>query len=393
MKAVCNQADLAKGLSIVSRVVKKSSLLILENILISTRADKIVLTGTNLGTSVTVSIDADVEEQGRITIPHKIFTAVVRSLPKDRVVLSVDYKKMSLGIVTQNSRSTLMGLDALNFPGVTMLNDCEHGATSSDIEFAAPAAQLLSALKSVMVASSTDQYRPTLNSVELKLDKLSYISLVATDGFRLTRDIVTVDYEFPFESTFLVPINEVKQLVHAASDIDPESSITISHQGQWVFFAAHGATRKNAGNIRSIEMVASEVDATYPKYESIIPKEYTSFFEISKTELLRAVRVSNRFTKDRRNYTEIAVNSKEKIITIESESTERDEFRAKFDAEAKADARVRFNGQYLVDALNHIDAPVVQIKIVSALKPFAVCDPRPERENFLHLIMPVYTPE
>ena len=86
MKISCLQQNLSRGLAIVGRAVAtRSNLPVLQNVKISTQNDMLVLTGTNLDIAITTKIGAQIEEEGEITIPARLLTDFVNTLPDDRI--------------------------------------------------------------------------------------------------------------------------------------------------------------------------------------------------------------------------------------------------------------------------------------------------------------------
>ena len=130
MEITILQENLIKGLSIADKFASsKSQLPILTNILLSTENNKLKLSATNLETGINYWLPAKIEKQGQITIPSKIISEFVSSLPADKVSLKED--KNRLEIVCRNYRAVLNAISAEEFPPIPSLKSKK---TSKDLK-------------------------------------------------------------------------------------------------------------------------------------------------------------------------------------------------------------------------------------------------------------------
>ena len=117
MKITCKQQDLSRGLSAVSHAVSsRSTLPILANILVATDHDRLKLSATNLEIGINCWVDAQVHEEGTTTVPAKLLTDFVNSLPQASVDISVPEGSNRMSIKSLRSSANIKGMDASEFP-------------------------------------------------------------------------------------------------------------------------------------------------------------------------------------------------------------------------------------------------------------------------------------
>ncbi len=113
------QENLARGLQTVSRAVSaRSTLPVLANVLLRTERSGLKLTATNLEIGINYWVPGKVEAEGAISVPAKLLTDLVASLPPQRVDLQLSPRERSLKLTCGTNRSTIKGIDADEFPVV-----------------------------------------------------------------------------------------------------------------------------------------------------------------------------------------------------------------------------------------------------------------------------------
>jgi DNA polymerase-3 subunit beta len=119
VKITCKQQDLSRGLAIVSHAVSnRSTLPILANILLATEHDRLKLAATNLEIGINCWIDAEIQEEGATTVPAKLLTDFVNSLPAVPVDISVPEDSHTLNIKVVGRSANIKGIEASEFPTI-----------------------------------------------------------------------------------------------------------------------------------------------------------------------------------------------------------------------------------------------------------------------------------
>ncbi|MCX6039646.1 MAG: hypothetical protein NTV69_00705 [Caldilinea sp.] len=127
MRVSCLQENLAKGLAIVGRAVSaRSTMPVLANILLEASDNQLRLAATNLEIGVTCWIGAKVEDVGSITVPARLLTDFVNSLPPERIELELVVRTQTLHLHCTSFEANLKGIDAANFP-IIKPSDTDRG--------------------------------------------------------------------------------------------------------------------------------------------------------------------------------------------------------------------------------------------------------------------------
>src|SRR5579885_675281 len=131
VKLTCKQQDLAKGLSTVSHAVStRSTLPILSNILLVAEGDQVRLSATNLEIAITCYVPANIQEPGTTTIPAKLLTDFVNSLPTADVKLELpEDGNHALKVSGQGGQATIRGMDAGDYPTIPSGDEGEQAIT------------------------------------------------------------------------------------------------------------------------------------------------------------------------------------------------------------------------------------------------------------------------
>ena len=158
MKITCTQENLKKALFSVERIVgKKSTLPILENILIEAKSGVVTLSATNLELGVVIYLSAKIEREGRITLPVKILSFFVGNLPNDAVI-DILVKNLEMFLVSENHSAVIQGFDSEDFP---LIPKAETDAYTLSFD----AQQLRGALHKNMFAVSPSNIRVEFSGV------------------------------------------------------------------------------------------------------------------------------------------------------------------------------------------------------------------------------------
>src|SRR5947208_9969984 len=117
VKITCKQQDLSHGLTAVSHAVSsRSTLPILSNILLATDHGRLKLSATNLEIGINCWVDAQIHEEGTTTVPAKLLTDFVNSLPQSPVDIAVVEDTNTMNIKSLGSNANIKGMDASEFP-------------------------------------------------------------------------------------------------------------------------------------------------------------------------------------------------------------------------------------------------------------------------------------
>lgn len=385
MKLSVLQENLAKGLGIVSRSVStKAQLPALSNILLATDKGRLKLSATNLETGINYWLGAKIEKEGTISIPAKILTEFVSSLPSEKIELEI--KDNSLNLICSSYSANFVGLPASEFPSVPTLKDKET--------FSFPSGELLKSISQVAFAAASDEGRPVLTGVLFQI-KEDNLVLVATDGYRLSfkqmgkaKGVLAVK---EFKKGLIIPSRTLSEVGKILSDQEQEKGIglAITPSSNQIIFSTIEA-----------EIVSRLIEGSFPEFEKIIPEKGTTKVILEKGEFIRAVRTASIFARESANIVKFKIsaksgsasggqNSKFKISANAPQVGENlIELEVKQDGENN---NIAFNSRYLLDFLNSLDSEQVSFEMTTPLNPGVF---RPVGDSsYLHIIMPVRVQE
>lgn len=376
MKLSCLQENLSRGLAIVSRAVTtRATLPITQNVLISTDQSMLKLSATNLEIAITTWIGAMIEEEGSITVPARLLNEFVNSLSGDRIDLELSENGGSLQLTCGRADARVNGADANEFPPVPTVED----GMSVSID-----AQLLRiAISRVAFAAATEESRPVLTGVELKLTGNKF-SLAAADGFRLAVQHGLLAEPVDEETVVIIPARTLNELARLIGDqTEPVEIMMTPSKGQ-VMFKAQG-----------VELVSQLLQGAFPNYEQLIPQTYQTRAIFDLPDLLRATRTAGIFARDGSNIIRMQVTPEPgdefpgKVI-ISASSDEVGNNQDEVDAEVLEgeESKIAFNSRYLQDALAVLEKGKVVMETTTPSAP-GVFKPI-DSDDYIHVVMPMF---
>ncbi len=365
MKVKVLQENLSKALSQASRFVNPHAQLpILGNILIEAQKTKLSILSTNLEMSLSTSIGAKVEKEGRVGVPARTIVELVSNLPKGIVDLSEE--KEQLKVQGEGFSGNLAGMNTNDFPVIP------QGFEKGEV-LKLPKEELLDSLTKVLFAVSIDETRPILTGVLFIIGE-NTLTLVASDGFRLSQK--TIPTKIKGSAKVVLPKGALAELIKIASGAESLSLQIRSTANQVVF----GIGKEDAFLSSRI------IEGDFPNFEKIIPKVTNTKITVGKEDLLRGVKIASVFAKDQGNIIKLKVQ--EGSLGIEAESASVGNQKTKLDAKVEGPGLdISYNWRFIEELLNVVEGEDVEVSLVDTNSPGIFKDPKDP--NFLHLIMPV----
>jgi len=370
MKLKILQENLNEAFHITSRFTSSHvQLPVLANVLLSAKNNKLLVSATNLEMSVSITLGAQVEGEGEITVPSRVITDLVSNLPLGTI--SLESEKEQLIISGEEFKSNISGMNSSDYPSLPK----EIGKTSLNLENKA----LIEGLSQVLFAVSTDETRPFLTGT-LFVFKGKEALIVATDGFRLSRKKITLDSNIK-EEKIIIPKGILGELTRLL-------------KGENVKFEYKKDDKQVIFGVDKMILASRVIEGEFPDFERIIPKTSNIKVLLDKEELLRAIKLTSVFAREAANVVKIIIRKDAIELAAESQLSG--------SGENKVDARVEFlegdyddskrlsiafNYRFLEDFVNSVAGEEVQISLNDANSPGVFTDPKDS--NYLHLIMPV----
>ena len=374
MKVACTQEALARGLGIVGRAVAtRSPLPITANVLIVTEDGRLKLSATNLEITMSCWIEAVIEEEGAITVPSRLLSDFVNTLPNDRITLTLTPRSRQVRLVCARNEATIGGLDADEFPPAPVVKD----GVSVELD----PKGLRQAIAQTVFAAATDDSRPVLTGVDTKLEG-RLLTLAASDGFRLSV------YKLPLEQA----VAEMTELVVPARAL-AELSRLLSDEDQPVTVRTNAAKTQILFRLANAELVAQLIQGTFPNFSQLIPAGNTSRAVTEVSEFLRETRIASVFARDGSGIVRLVVTQGEGMtpgkIVISARAEEVGDNSGELDAAVEGEGvKIAFNGKYLQDVLQALEGGQLAMETTG---PSSQGVFRPVgNDNYIHVIMPMF---
>jgi DNA polymerase-3 subunit beta len=390
------QENLAKGLSIVGRAVSsRSTLPVLGNILLEARDNQLRLAATNLEVGVNCWIGAIVEDEGSITVPARLLSEFVNSLPPERIDMELTVRTQTLHLRCARVDANLKGLDAAEFPILPSLDEVSQAKEISVVQLELQPSGLRRMIEQVVFAASSDDSRPTLTGVEVSF-RGSRLSLTATDGYRLSIRSAPIDGFDSHEAlTVIVPARSLAELSRIIADADDEQSVrvVVTQQQNRILFQVWGKS-EGRSNFHRVELASQLIDARFPDYRAIIPKSHNTRSVIDSAALLKAVRLAFLFARDNANIVRLSIlpgsGEQSGQVRLTATSNEMGDNVSEIDAMVEGqEIEMAFNAKYLIDVLSQIEQPQIVLETTDPGRPGALRPVGMGEDEFLHVVMPM----
>jgi len=374
MKVSSLQDNLNKGLSIVQRAVPvRTTLPQASHVLLATDQGRLKLVATDLMIATTCWIGATVEREGAITVPARLLTDFVSSLPNEIVTLSVGDRGRQLHISCARNEATMAGGSAEDFPPVPSVED--------GLSLRLEPRHFKRAVSQVEFAAAADDTRPVLTGIHT-LAEGDELTLAAADGFRLAVHKIPLKQEVAERIEVIIPARALREVVRLLGEEDEP-----------VEMAFNAARSQALFRMKSVELVATLIQGTFPNYSQLIPQSFTTRATINLDQFRQETRIAGIFARDGAGIIRLMLDPSENgtgRLTISARAEEIGEHRGEIDVKIEGEpARIAFNSKYLQDVLGVLDAESVALETTSPSSP-GVIRPLGTSDSYVHVVMPMF---
>ena len=379
MKVSVLQEKLSKGLISVSRVVSsKPTLPVLSNVLLTAKQGQLELFATDLHLGIRISIGAKISKDGAISVPGKVFSELVSSLPAStiKLILNGDVLHITCG----SYKGKISGIAAKEFPVL--------GEVTRKKSFLLDAKKFQTVVEQVALSASSDETRPVLSGV-LWMFADKRLQLVATDGYRLSISSVKNSIKKKIDAWR----SSVKKVVgdglvvpaRALRDVDrlidefgvSEIKVGLASESNMVVFVCGDG-----------EVTSRLIEGTFPNFSKVIPSSQKGTAVISTEPLVQAIRTSAIFARDNANIVNWKLSKGSLMVSSNSPSFGESETTIDIDLSGE-EGEIAFNSRYLLDLFSVIKSEKVEFSFSGGLNPGVFRPLGKVKDPFLHLVMPV----
>jgi len=354
-------------------VATRTTLPITNNVLLATDEGRLKLVATNLEMAISCWIGAKIEEEGAITVPARLLTEFVGSLPSDTIDVSLSPQTKTLGLKCARFEARISGIDAKDFPPIPSVD--EGITTKVEVE------SLRQGINKVVFAAATEESRPVLTGVCAQFEG-DLLTLAAADGFRLAVYKLPVTVPVSEKTEVIIPARTLSELNRLIADQEEAVDIMLNPNKSQVLF-----------RLKNIELVSQLVQGTFPNYGQLIPQSYNTRVIVNVAEFLRATRTASIFARDGSGIVRLVITPGGELtpgkLTVSARSEEIGDDVGDIDATVEGDeSKIAFNGKYLTDVLSVLHETQVALETTNPSSPGLI---RPVgTDNYTHVVMPMF---
>lgn len=374
MKVSCLQENLARGLQIAGRAVStRGSLPILGNVLLRTESGRLKLTATNLEVGINVWVPAKVDDEGSITVPAKLFTDFVNSLPPGPAELSLNVRTKTVHLRSGPYEANFKGMDAEEFPIIPAAPEKPTTRLTRST--------LRRMIGEVAFVATTDDSRPVLTGVLTTFDA-DTVTMVAADPYRLSVRTAPLMQRVESKVEAIIPARSLQEVQRIIDDSEDPVDIFVTPNGSQIIFHTDEA-----------DLVSRVIEGQFPNYRQVIPSgKAATRIVVQREELLQATRLASLFARDSANMLRFQVDAAaQPPLVISANAAEVGDNTAKVDATVEGqNTTIAFNSKFIADALGSLTASEVSLELGGPLAPGVVRIVGDD--SYLHVVMPLRIP-
>lgn len=363
MKIICTKSNLVKGVGIVSKAVpSKSTMPILECILIDATTDIIKLTANDMELGIETIIDGNIIDKGMIALDAKIFSEIVRKLPDGEIVITTDETNHTV-ITCEKAKFNISGKPGNDFAYLPYIEKNESIVLSQYT------------LKEVIrqtIFSIADSDSNKLMTGELFEVEDNILKVVSLDGHRISIRKMELKENYNHKKV-VVP---GKTLIEISKILSGETDAEVR-----IYFADNHIVFEFDQTV----VVSRLIEGEYFRIDQMLSSDYETKVRINKRELLSCIDRATLLIKEGDKKPIIMQIGNESMeLKIQSQLGSMDE--EIFIAKEGKDLMIGFNPKFLIDALRVIDEEEVNLYFMNAKAPCFIKD---EKETYIYLILPV----
>ncbi len=369
MKFIVSSTNLLKQLQAISGVLASNSPLpMLENFLFNVMPGKLVISASDLETTMTTSMPVESKKDGKVAIPARILLDILKTLPEQPLTFTIDEKTNAAEISSDFGKYKISGQPGDEFPRLPEVT----GLSTTEL----PSSVLSEAINKTLFATGNDELRPVMSGVFFQLST-DNVTFVATDAHKLVRYTRT-DAKSKETASFIIPKKPLNLLrnVLPADDV----KVKLEYNESNAFFS-----------FENFNLICRLIDGRYPNYEAVIPRENPNRLTIDRQEILNSIKRVSIFSSKTTHQVRLKITGSEMQVSAEdldfaNEAQER--LKCNYEGE---DMEIGFNARFLMDMLSNNDCDEIVLAMSAPNKAGLILPSNSENsgEDILMLVMPV----
>lgn len=346
-------------------ISSRNTIPILLNFLIEAKEGSLFVSSTDLEIGIKIKTPAKIEEEGQTTVPAKTIVDLVSSLSVDKVELIE--KGNTLELKGEKIKTSLPTISASEFPKLYEEKGRKQASFLRE--------EFIKDISRVVFSAATDIGRPALSGVLIRKEENGGLTIVATDGYRLSiKEDSAVEKSKEGASSLLIPARIIKEVLGMRQGGGAIDLFTFETNNQALF------------EYEDTTIVGRLIEAEYPNYKKIIPDDFSTRAFFNRQEAQNAVRICSVFAREAANIVKMGIGGNKIRFSANSASVGENE--VEIDAKTEGEENeIAFNSKYLLDVFSNIDEDEMVFEMTGPLNPgvFKI----EKDKKYLHLIMPI----
>ncbi|HOK35175.1 MAG TPA: DNA polymerase III subunit beta [Candidatus Pacearchaeota archaeon] len=368
MKFTISSNKFKKIISLASHLCGNNlTLPILNNVLLNLKNNTLEISSTNLEIGLTILLPVKTEEEGIATVPGKILSDFVSSLPEGD--LKIEEKDFQLNLRCKNFHAKILGQDPKDFPVIPQIEEKELIKIET--------ANLVSGFSKVSHIVSPSDSRVEISGILMKAEKKN-LKLVGTDSIRLAEKTLNLEEEVK-KFAIIIPQKTAVEFNYIFSN--ENGLIGIALDPSQIAFRFEPQDHLEP----KITLISRLIEGEYPEYEEIIPKETRILLNLDKEEFQKKIKVASLFSS-RIQDVKLKIEPPKKVL-ISAASAEIGEATSIIEGKIEGEPlEISFNWRYLLDGLTVIDSSEILFGVNNSNLP-AILKPVGD-QTYLYVLMP-----
>ena len=363
MRFTCEKSMLMNGLNITGRTVaQKSALSAIEGILCQAGAD-LQLTGFNMETAITYTIEAEITDTGACVLPAKLFGDIIRRLPEGPVTVVVD-ENFKVSIRAGYASFQISAESAEDYPE---LPDVSEGRA-----IRIPQTAMKELIAGTIFSVSENQGRPIHTGVKFEVTD-DTVSAIAVDGFRLARRTYHTQESTNWNVSFVVPAQGLKEVEKILQE-DEDVAFTLG--AKHILFRMGCAT-----------LICRLLEGEFLDWRRVVPTNCPVKLVANVGELLSSLERVGLIVSEKYK-SPVRCTFSDQVLRMKTNTTIGvAEDRCSFAGDGK-ELEIGFNVRYLCDALRAVPSEEVTLELTNGLSPI-VMTPAEDKYDYSYMVLPV----
>ena len=366
---IVDRKSLLKAITIVDNAVTENKIReVLSGIYIETHEGKAILRGTDLELSINTEIEAQIEEEGKIVIKHKLIEEFLKQISDEKITLIEENGKLVIKASSTNTEFSLY--DSENFPVQSKL---ENG-----VEYVFEKEKLLNDIENVKISASPNPENLAVNCIRMEIEE-DKLKLISSDTYRLTYIEENLDdaQKGKENLSLSIPLKTIDGLIKIMKLID-EENITVKSDGSKVFF-----------QFSNVEILTRTIDLQFPDYKSILNNSQHNKKILLNTKdflsVLRRTAIFVRDNKEAKNGGIFNFANNKLLLTGTSENAQiKQEI---VTIQEGGDLKISLNVRFLLDYISTIEGKVTVLELLNNKSSVIVKDE--DNDKSLYFTMPL----